>query len=136
MITSHVPTELMDKYLPAIEPLISKALDRNNGEMDWGDVSTLLRCGQYKLFITYNTHSIIQATIVKVVEHPKYNALSIILMGGSDIHKWGKSFHEVMVKYAKHYDCRTIEFTGRKGWIKLMSQFGYKEGNVKLVKEL
>ena len=135
MIISYVPIDsIMDGYLPIVGPLLQKAIDKSEGQELLEDYIIGLVDDRYHLFIGYDEEDIHVAALTQFVKYPEYTNLSIVLVGGSRLEEWISS--EVLFEFGRYHDCKAVELTGRRGWLKALEPKGYRESCVTLIKDL
>tara|TARA_R110000744_G_scaffold46911_5_gene103555 strand:- start:26067 stop:26486 length:420 start_codon:yes stop_codon:yes gene_type:complete len=136
MIVSYVPTDRVEELLPEVQPLIQMALDHNIGERIWSDVEPYLLNGVYQLFVCYDEQKIWGAVVTEIVNYPQFKTLLLLLLGGEDPASTDDQLEEVLTKFAKHEGCSNMQISGRKGWLRRLAKYGYKESYITLIKEL
>lgn len=138
MIISYVPIDCVVEYVPAVQPLLQKALDRGDGERLWSDIEPHILTGAYQLFICYDEVDIHSAVLTEIIDYPQYRNLVVFLMGGSNIigTEDEAQFELVVEEFARHNKCKAIEVHGRKGWLRTLGKYDYQESYVTLIKEL
>ena len=119
------PRGLDDIWLD-VYPFIDKAADYSDGKYSTGDVLYLLKKGDMQLWVAYNDQTICSACVTQVYDYPKARRLFVQFCGGFDIESW--LFHlKTLMQWGHDNNCKHVEIAGRKGWVKKLKRFGFKE---------
>ena len=94
----YVPHNYVLKVWGKVEPLVTKALKHNDGEMFSDDVLKALLEKEYILWVGVQGKEILMAVVAEMVEYPRKKALNIITWGtksGYDYELWMKEFYKI-----------------------------------------
>tara|TARA_R100000152_G_C6718977_1_gene145273 strand:+ start:143 stop:553 length:411 start_codon:yes stop_codon:yes gene_type:complete len=119
----YVPHNYVLKVWGKVEPLVTKALKHNDGEMFSNDVLKSLLEKEYILWVGVQGKEILMAVVAEMVEYPRKKALNIITWGtksGYDYELWMKEFYKIE-HFAKVNGCSFIEAGTRKGLAKKLN---------------
>ena len=109
-------------------PLLQKALDRCCEGTWWlSDVKQAVMEGRMQFWHTENA-----AVVTEILYYPRKSALNCWLCGGSMAEMI--ELYPSLEVFAKEQGCYAMYGAGRKGWGKIMQQFGWKpDQHVKIV---
>jgi hypothetical protein len=118
---------------PRCLPHIESAIRRSTG---WtlDKVQQELRTREALLWVVIDGPVVIGSFLTEVYGKTAY----VALLGGSRFREWRSDVTKVE-RWARDAGCTSIEFDGRAGWVRLMSQDGFrnsKRGRRKMTKEL
>lgn len=118
--------ELWERYAP----MLQKALDRCCEGTWWlVDVKHAVMTGRMQFWTTPNA-----AVVTEILTYPRKSALNCWLCGGSMAEM--AELYPSLEKFARDNGCYAMYGAGRKGWGKVMQQFGWRaDQHVKLVFE-
>lgn len=119
----YVPHNYVLKIWGEVEPIITKALKRNDGELLSDDVLKALLKKENILWVGVQDNKILMALVLEMIEYPRKKALNILTWGtksGYDYELWIKEFYKVE-HFAKINGCSFIEARTRKGLAKKLN---------------
>jgi DNA-dependent RNA polymerase auxiliary subunit epsilon len=125
--TSPVPIENIDDIWEQCSPLLQKATDRSNNRETIESLYSKIKSGQSRLWCISIGSYILGAATTEVIQYANFRSLNVSFLGGSKMNLWLDKFIEELKVYAKFNECSYIEFIGRKGWLKSLSCFGFKQ---------
>lgn len=107
---------------------LAEAIAYNQGEWDFQDMVQMLESGQMLFWKIPNSETL---AVTEFVKYPKKTRLRVVLLVGE--------FNEIVVQFyddlVKQMGLDGIEVIGRKGWVRALRPFGYKEASTVLVKD-
>jgi len=105
----------------AYDPL-EKAVKRNKGfTMD--DILEALLKRMMQMWISVTDENVVEAVaITQMQAYPQKKTCLLLFLGGQDIDHW-KPFMKELEKWAISSGCTDLEFIGRKGWAKIMTDY-------------
>jgi hypothetical protein len=114
------------KYWPLIEPWIAKALMHGGVTLFPRDVFEGLMSRAMKLWLAIDGQDVKACCVTQLANYPRMKCLNILCVGGTDnrMSEW-LHFYEEIERYAKVLDCEAIEFFGREGWKRAVSEYGF-----------
>jgi len=124
-----IPAEQVDDIWEDVKPFIQKGLDY--GPDKWGidHVKQTLLDENMQLFIVVYD-KILAALVTEVTQFPLEKTLSVMCLGGENVHLWIDKLLKTLEKWADEMNA-TFEVIGRPGWEKIL---GYKRTAVILRK--
>lgn len=115
------------EYFPVVLPYIKRAVDQSQGEYGVGDYLDYLGNGVFDLWVIVKDNEVIGAGVTAIVHHPQYNVCVIRLLS-TDV---GTGLETITTKtierWAKVNGCKRLEMYGRKGWLKVLNKYGWKQ---------
>ena len=118
-----VPPSDVSKLWGKVEPLITKALKHNHGELDSSDVLGLLLQKKQILWIGFEDNDIHSALIGEFVTYPRKRAFRIVTWStksGYHYEEWMKLFDKIE-NFARLNGCSVMEAWTRKGLAKKLN---------------
>lgn len=111
------------------EDWIKSALEYGGGTHDIEDVFRAILESRMQLWPAENG-----CLVTEILVYPRKKVLHIFLAGG----EMGQitDMHHDVIEWAKAQGCTALTLSGRKGWIKALAKFGWKEKLVSLSKEI
>jgi hypothetical protein len=76
------------------------------------------------------------AVITQIANYPKSKTLAVVLCGGIELSTWIGSLVDVLRRFAKHHDCQSVACNGRKGWVRVLKDLGWREVAVTVALEV
>ncbi len=132
---SYVSPDKVSILWDQLIPLFEKVLPYNNEEMTLEDIKLDLDRGDMQLFVVCIPNEIVALVTTEIVEYPQHSALNICHCAGDHLEAWIE-LEPMLVEHAKRNNCKAIELRGRKGWVKKLQDYNYREKNVTLIKEV
>ena len=108
---------------------IEAALKYTGGTHDIIDIYEGLYKGTMQLWPNDNS-----CLVTEIVTYPKKKVLNVFL-GGGDLAEI-LEMHESVITWAKEQGCSALNMTGRFGWKKPLSKYGWKPLHSSYVKEI
>ena len=124
IFVSPVPIEDVGKVWDKCKPYLSQATDRSGGRETILTLYSKIKAGTSTLWIMMVDNKIIASATTEVTQ---YQNLNVSFLGGSDMNVWLPEFINQLKIYAKHNHCSKIELFGRKGWLRELKPFGFKQ---------
>ena len=97
------------------------------------DFLPFLVASEMQLWVAIEDKDVLAAMITQIIPYPRKRVLRILVLAGAEMDKWLPFLPEVE-KWAKDIGCSHIECWGRKGWLKVLSD--WKNSYHILTKEL
>lgn len=104
---------------------INRALKHNNGELSLDDVKNSIETGEYELFGHVENGKLEAIAIINMIYYPNKKSMNILMASCNDVYAAIHEFLSIMDKFAKDNECSSIYIHGRKGWSKVLSDYGY-----------
>jgi hypothetical protein len=128
MTVYAIPTEVLDDFWPAAKTLLTSAVSVA-GEVSSDDLYPELKNGNKLLWVAAEGFlEIYGAAVTTVIAYPLKKVLLVEYLSAVP-NKMDRFFHQGMdlfTKWAKHHECDTIEVHGRKGWERVLKDYGCK----------
>ena len=102
-----------------VAPLIERAKEHSEGELETDDFLEPLTHGDMQLWIATEDSNMHSAMVTQIVTYPQKQILRVILIAGSDF-KMLYEFNDMIESFAIKPGCAGMELWGRKGWKKLL----------------
>lgn len=118
MIPICVDPKKIDDIWPHVEPLISRAFANNRGDDDASIAYSDLKSGDALLWIVWDEEFkiVAAAATTKIFLSSHRGKICLITScSGIGVHKWVRCV-EAIEDYAKAEQCKSIRFSGRRGW--------------------
>lgn len=74
--------------------------------------------------------------VTEIINYKNLKAVKIWLVTGVELHKWLDTLIETVSKWAKENGCTVMEFTGRKGWEKVLNKKGFNDSKISMTKPI
>ena len=137
MITS-VPNEYLSMVWDSAGPLLEKIEEHSSENYTAKEIFNAILRGEQQLWIYIeNKDEMIGAWTTRVFEVPGKRIVEICSIGGNGMNR--DRVEEVLVSmenFGKNHGCSMAQITGRRGWKRVLSPFGYEERSVVLEKEI
>ncbi len=132
---SQIPKESIPDVWAALIPFIQKAIDRSDGEMNLDDVYIESILGTSQLWAVHDGFETKAIGVTRIILFPQKKICRVVLFSGNGLKQmlplWPK-FEAWAIKEG----CESIEWFGRKGFVKVMKQYGYEAKYVVMRKHL
>jgi hypothetical protein len=90
--------------------------------------------GRYQqLWVVYNGITPVAAFTTQL---NKDKSICCVTLGGENMDKWLDLVENTICEYGKQSGCVTANLHGRRGWVKALAQYGWKEQLTTMSKEL
>jgi hypothetical protein len=121
------PTADIDKAWPHVASLLRPAIERSLGRDTEAAMKQLIADGLCQLWLIGEVGIMALACVTRVAEYPSgKRVLNIVALGGKGFDRWAEEI-ETLKRFARENDCGSLEFIGRRGWLKKMTKFGFEE---------
>lgn len=104
------------------EKAIGKIIRRADVGSTTEDVLNCLQEGKMQLWRDATRRGI---AVTQIQVYPLFKVLLIFMVAGRDVRDWLAEGHRVLDSFAADSGCKYVDFIGRKGWAKLVRDFGY-----------
>ena len=102
-------------------PMLDKAIQRcGDGAWQIEDVKERVMSGQMQFWHTDNA-----AVVTEILHYPRKKALNCWLCGG-DMREM-EELYPSLEQFARQQGCYAMYGAGRRGWVRKMKQFGWRE---------
>lgn len=87
------------------------------------------------LFIVMDdTGKVIGFTSSAIVEYDEVKLLQVRMLAGDFFSEWIDEMHEILEKFARENNCHGMELIGRRGWVRKLERFAWREAFVTVEK--
>lgn len=107
---------------------LNEAIAYNQGEWDFEDMIQMLESGQMLFWKIPDCETL---AVTEFVKYPKKTRLRVVLLVG----EFNETVVEFYDKLVEKMGLDGIEVIGRKGWVRALKPYGYKEASTVLVKD-
>jgi len=136
LTVTDVKTEDVDTLWEGVAPQLQRAVDQNQGEFTLEDIRYDLLQGQMTLWIAYDADARLQACAVcEMRQFAQRKICYIVLLAGEDFQSWHGSINAIE-EWARENGADAIAALTRKGFIKTMRQYGFREPYTVIQKDL
>lgn len=133
---TDVRTEDVDIMWESVAGYLQDAVDQNQGEFTLEDVRHDLLTGRMVLWIAYDKDARLQACAVcEMRRFTQRTICYIILLGGDGFDNWHWAINAIE-EWARENGADAVAALARKGFIKTMRQYGYREPYTVIQKDL
>jgi len=115
-----------------IKPYIDSALSYSLGEMTANEVRRNGVNGSY-LFLYFKGKGL---ATVEAVDYRNKTILWCPQVAGEDLDEWIDELWDVLLNLAKEKNAKEIAIHGRRGWLKKLAPYGFKEQYTTMVRKL
>lgn len=137
---SLVRRHLVPLIWPKVEAFLARATDLSEGRYDIKDLyERLTKHDDWYLWVVFETeepHNIIGAITTTWSHYPQMKTVHGQFLGGERLDEWQDRFCDLMEEWGRDSKCDAIEFTGRRGWTRLVNRNGYRPVFVTYQKDL
>jgi hypothetical protein len=110
-----VPPEHMMTVWPRVEMMLRRVVKPETG-YSISSVLTALQMSSMQLWVVGDFQAIV---VTRIENRPLFNVLWVQFLAGEHLAKWLDDLIAVVEAYARHHNCRMVEFSGRHGWNRL-----------------
>lgn len=122
-----IPKDRVDEIWGVAEPIVARVLPHNREAYATDDVLADIKEGTSLLLMIMEGEECI-ATLVCTFEFQKNKkVLHVPIACGDRADEWLPIAHEVVPSIAREFGCAMVTGRGRKGWLRKLAKFGYKE---------
>ncbi len=123
--THLVPPDEVNRIWDFVEPFLGMMTPYTEGELLPEDFYESLTNGGMQLWVAVTENEVVAAMVTQVIPYPRKNVLRIICIGGQHMDKWLRFFPRVE-DFALYAGCSSMECWGRKGWLRILKDWGWK----------
>jgi hypothetical protein len=105
---------------------LQRALDFAGGIYSQQDIIEMVKAGTMQAWHTENS-----LVLTQVVPYPQKRALNVFAVVG-DMDE-ALSMHDEVEAFAREQGCEFMVMTGRKGWTRIMPNWGWQEAGVTMM---
>jgi hypothetical protein len=131
-----VPPSLLERLWPFAEPFIKRALDQATGEFSANDIKKFCENETLRLLLVFDGARIVAAATCELVQYPTMRRLRVVHLGGTGFDDWIAELDAALVNVARELECSSLEAFVRKGFVRKLADWRWKQRYVMVVKEL
>lgn len=141
---TRIPVEYVDSYWPKVAGFLEKAVNESRGRYDIESLYLEIIRGSSHLWILFEgDDEAVSAFTTQFVHYPLKLNLSLVFLGADDsdesfngrLQAWGALMPEVL-EWARLHGCSGLEIIGRRGWLRVLKDQGFKESYLMIESEV
>lgn len=133
---TDINTSDVDMIWPQVKAYLQQAIDRNQGEFTLDDVHLGLITGFMTLWIAYDKKGkILAAAVCEMRDFAKRKICYLLLMAGDGFDDWSWAINSIE-DWALQNGADAVAAYTRRGFVKPMKDYGYREVYTVIQKEL
>jgi hypothetical protein len=122
------------KFWPVAKEYLKEAISLN-GALDEHDVLDLIMQQKMQLWGIHDG-ALKAVMVTEILEYPTVKHLNVALIGGDSMSMWDDVVVDTLERFGKEHGATAIQGAGRRGWVKHLEQFGFKEYATVMIKEI
>ena len=126
----------IDYLWDTLEPLVKSALENGGSLEESSSIRGAILDRTMQAWGILRGDQITGVGITTVEEWDKGRCLTVVALSGVDMVEWLPEFERTVRVFAAANGCKFVGLEGRRGWVKELQRFGWKEISVKMYKEL
>lgn len=124
MVELHcVDPLLIDDFWPHVKRHIEAAL-KHTGLGLFEDLESDVLTGDALLWVVWKKPKIVAAVVTRVAMTEGGKVCAIHACGGSGYRDWAGTSIAGIENYARQMDCKCVRIIGRKGWVRVLPEYG------------
>jgi hypothetical protein len=131
IFVSPVPIESIGLVWDRCKPFLTKATDKSGGRETILTLYSKLKLGFSVLWIIMVDNQIVGSATTEVTD---WGSLNVSFLGGSRMDEWLDELIKQLKEYALFNNLKSIEQTGRKGWLKTLESYGFRDQHYSTMK--
>lgn len=119
----------VDKWWTYVSGFVKAALDRSKGEITPAGVRECIKKGSMQMWLVVEVQSEVRflaGCVTQVIDYEQFSVLRVVILGGSEVDKWGEALFGVLKAFAHEQGLKYIEAVGRRGLWKRLSKLGFE----------
>ena len=122
-------------YWPLVKDAIQEALGRDGGRLSIDDMYALIKNNDMQLWAIHDG-SIHAVMTTEIINYKQMRSVRIITVTGKDSEQWLDLLIETIDAWGAENGATAIEFVGRKGWEKVLSNRGFGNTQIFMTKTI
>lgn len=123
------------RYWEFVKHELERALKDEYNRTSINDVYQMIERKEAQLWALHDDFT--KAVMVtEIINYKNLRAVRIWLVTGKDLNSWLDTLIETVSAWAKENGCTVMEFTGRKGWEKVLNKKGFNDSKISMTKPL
>jgi hypothetical protein len=137
ILISAIKPEMLDMMWYKLAPLVEKAIEHSNDELNIVDIYDRLMAREMLLLVVTEGDAIMAAITLETRTFPSgKKVMNITTAGGSDMHLWVDKVLDIAEVLAVEQKCSDVYIIGRKGWERKLKTNGYAVAHTVLTKKV
>jgi len=126
MMVSLVLPGHVHECWPNVQAFMEQAAEQTHGRFHEEDIFDLVsQRPDHHLWVAFDEGPVYYGAVVTgFTEYPGKRVLTMHFCGGEELSRWKDPMLALLRRWATDTQCDAIEFTGRKGWIKIFAGDG------------
>ena len=126
MMVSLVPPDHVHECWPNVQGFMEQAAAQTFGRYHEEDIFDLVsQRPDHHLWVAFEEGPVYYGAVVTgFTDYPGKRVLTMHFCGGDELERWKEPMLALLRRWATDSQCDAIEFTGRKGWIKIFAGDG------------
>jgi len=110
-----------------VSPMIEIAADTTAGRYSDQELLDQVEDGRQMLWIAFEEapRQIIGVVTTHIMNYPGRRMLGVLVCSGDRLEEWVKPMIETLERFAMDQKCHGIEMTGRRGWGRIVGEYGW-----------
>ncbi len=114
---------------------VKDALDKGDGLTLYDSIIPRLKKYEAAMWIIIDEDDFpIGVSLTQIAVYDSGNIVHIFIVGGDRIDEWLPLSQSMLLDYAKDQGCIGLMLTGRKGWIRKLHKYGWKETSTTMIR--
>jgi len=133
-----VPQEHITQIYPDIEKYVDRMVPTAYGRFEKIDLVNDILSGKATLWVIMDEeddNKLYGIIFTEWSHYPRKKMLSISFAAGDKLDSWIEESLKVLENWAVDNDCDAMEITGRKGWVKKLEDYDWKQEFIIVKKE-
>lgn len=121
-----VPSGAIEDARNVIGEFLCKQIDED-GRFHFEDIMIGLKSGAMSLWLVSGEASPCAAAVTMFVDYPRRTDLYVMFIRGTRMAEWCDDLVKYLTDFAQANKCKYIHGGGRRGWIKRLERYGFKQ---------
>jgi hypothetical protein len=123
------------KFWPDVQEAIAEAFHGNFDKLSMQDVEDAIEAQKMQLWGIHD--GILRAVMVtEMVDYPQSRAVRVLTLTGKECEQWLDVLIKTLEEWGGENGAHQIEFTGRMGWKKVLSDYGFANPQITMSKTI
>lgn len=131
-----IPNEELESLWETMEPMVRKALENGGSLEESSTVFGAVRDNVMQMWGIMRNDQLTGIGITEIEERDKGTTLTVVALSGIAMEEWLEDFERTMRVFGAAKGCKYLTLHGRRGWLKTLREFNWKEISVTMYKEL
>ena len=130
---SIIPHRMVAITLPDVYDYLEQAVARSGGRDTMFELLKRLHDNKNQLWIAFTTdpadkgETVVGAVVTTIPKYENRKVFRVEYCGGKHIESWVYTMLDMLEAFAQDHGLDTMEFVGRKGWVKFLKDAGWTE---------